>query len=372
MAGGSYVKQPNGRWRARVMIAGRTYSVTRRTKQAARLAVADLELEHADDAPVRRPSSETVEAVVGEWWPRHSRRLADSTRIDYRRVIDKFILPNLGDIRIGDLHQTDLNRLYDTMLADGIGPARIRRVHGVMSVICGHAVKADLIPTSPVAKADPPRVIEKPIDPPDAEQIRQLLEHAHKIRPGFAAFLRLAAVTGARRGELIALRIDDLAADTLIIARSVSVAAGDHGVGTSLVEKETKTRNIRRITIDTDTVTILAAQIAVLTERADACKTQLVDGHFLFSDAMDAGMPWRPDAVSRDFARCCKASKLTGIRLHDLRHAAATAMMAAGVDVVTGASRLGHSRRDTFLNRYSHAMPATDGHAAQVIADGLR
>jgi integrase len=56
---------------------------------------------------------------------------------------------------------------------------------------------------------------------------------------------------------------------------------------------------------------------------------------------------------------------LFALELYDLRHFAATQMMASGVDPVTGAARLGHKRRDTFLNRYSHAVPARDREAAE-------
>lgn len=352
--------------------------MTRPTKAAAAKAINDL-LAAADargefgPSDHRRGSADrlTVEAIIGEWWPRHQRRLAESTRLDYQRVLDNHIVPNLGEIRIGDLHQRDLVRLYDQLLAGGLSEARIRRVHMVLALVCKYAVRQDIISSSPGAKAEPPAVREKPIDPPDAVDVRRLLKVDGEIRPGFAAFVRLAAITGARRGELAALRVDDLAGAVVTIARSISIAEGEHGVGTNLIEKDTKTHAIRRVTIDHGTRSVLDDHLAALGHRADAAEIELVGRHFVFTDSLDGAKPWRPEIISRDFNRCVKAAGLDGVRLHDLRHAAATAMMAAGVDVVTGASRLGHKRRDTFLNRYSHAVSATDGHAADALAGHL-
>lgn len=366
MAGGSYTKRGDT-WRGRVMIAGTSYSVTAPTKRECQLKVAELEIKHAND---RVGDSAPVAAVVGEWWPRHQKRLAESTRIDYQRVIDNHVIPNLGDVPIGDLHQRDLNRLYDRLEADGLSTARVRRVHNVIGLVCRHAVKMDLIATSPAGKADPPSVKDTTIDPPSPDEIRRLLDVAASIRPGFGVFVRMSAMTGARRGELAALRISDVEffedEAVLTIARSISVATGDHGVGRNLIEKTTKTANVRRATIDPNTTAQLRQHLDMIRQRADSAETVVADDHFVFSDEPDSSLPWRPEIISRDFARCARNAAVE-CRLHDLRHFAATMLMAEGVDPVTGAARMGWARRDMFFNRYSHAQAAADRKAAEAM-----
>ncbi len=378
MSGGSIARLPSGKWRGRVMIHGRTHSITRATKRDVRLAIAELEVAAAGTAP---PSDLQFESIVNLWWPRHSRKLAESTRIDYRRVIDHHIIPALGDVAVSKLHQRDLNRLYDDLIGDGLSTSRVRRVHNVIRLVCRYAVNNDLIATSPADKAEPPAVREAVIDPPDPGDVRALFAAAARVDSGFGAFVRLAAVTGARRGELVALRVTDLEhveiddddgrtrrVLVLTIARAVSVAEGDHGVGVNLIEKATKTGHVRRVTLDHATRTILEDHLASLAHRAASHDTELAADHFVFTDALDGAAPWRPEIVSRVFRSTVTDAGLTGVRLHDLRHANATAMMATGVDVKTGSARGGWKRTDQFLNRYAHAMEASDGHAAQAIA----
>lgn len=93
----------------------------------------------------------------------------------------------------------------------------------------------------------------------------------------------------------------------------------------------------------------------------------LSPGAHLFTDTADGSRPWRPDSATQAFTRLRDRAGLRGVRLHDLRHAVATRLIRAGVDVRTVAGRLGHASAATTLRVYSHFVPAADREAADLL-----
>jgi integrase len=90
---------------------------------------------------------------------------------------------------------------------------------------------------------------------------------------------------------------------------------------------------------------------------------------FVFSRTIDGERPLDPANVTAAFRRVCERQRVTGVRLHDLRHAHATQLLAAGVPVRTVSGRLGHANAMTTLNVYAHALEESDERAAQVIGE---
>ncbi len=175
--------------------------------------------------------------------------------------------------------------------------------------------------------------------------------------------LLVGAVTGARRGELCALRWSDidLAHGSVLIHRALIDVGGRVG------EKDTKTHAARRLRLDLATVEALTAYRAATEVRSVALGTALAVDAFAFSHAADGSMPIRPDKVTGSFRRLADRLDLTHVRLHDLRHFAATRMLAAGVPVRTVSGRLGHADASTTLGVYAHFVDASDQDAAAVM-----
>lgn len=92
---------------------------------------------------------------------------------------------------------------------------------------------------------------------------------------------------------------------------------------------------------------------------------------FVFSSDDYRQKPWRPDVVTNRFLRLCRKAGVSGVRLHDLRHFAATNLGAAGTPIATISARLGHPDVATTLNVYSHTLPAADRAAASTLGDLL-
>jgi integrase len=164
------------------------------------------------------------------------------------------------------------------------------------------------------------------------------VEAAHEADPDFAVLLWLAATTGARRGELCALRWSsvDLEAAELVSSRNPIQRDGQ------LVEKDTKTHAARRIALSDDSVALLTEHQARCAQRSEACGLALPGDAYIFSFDAAGRQPMHPDSVTHRFSRLTRRLGLR-TRLHDLRHYAATQLIAGGVDVRTVSGRIGHA-----------------------------
>ncbi len=160
--------------------------------------------------------------------------------------------------QVAKLTPTDLDRFYRQLLEVGrsrgpYAPATIRRVHGIIRRALTQGVRWGWITHNPAIDASPPRVPMKELKPPDPDQVVQLFRLAQESDPELATFIMLAASSGARRGELLALRWSDIDLDR----GRLSIERGIVRVGDDLIEQGTKTHQSRRISLDAGTVSAL-------------------------------------------------------------------------------------------------------------------
>jgi integrase len=194
------------------------------------------------------------------------------------------------------------------------------------------------------------------------DDVQRVLDAATALDPMAAAVLRLAAVTGARRSELAALRWTDLVGSELVIDSSLTVVTQEvEGERRTIVRDDpTKGGEVRQLALDPETVALLEA----LRDQREAL------GPWMFGDSID---PPRPDRIGY-WWRC--AREAAGIdlswRLHDLRHWSATWAIGAGYDLATVAGRLGHSDASTTLRVYAHAQTNRDSDLAVRLGQALR
>jgi integrase len=210
----------------------------------------------------------------------------------------------------------------------------------------------------------PPRRRRPTIEPPSPDQTRRILAVASRVSRPFGLLVRLAAVLGARRGELCGLRWADIDLDT----RTMTIRTGIADVGGRLVESDTKSHKARTISFDADTAGRLRGHRRWAERKAVSHDTVLDERAFVLSEAADGTIPYRPDKATGTFRRVAKKASLPDARLHDLRHFAATQLIGAGSDVRTVAGRLGHGQPWTTLNTYAAFLPERDRTAADHLA----
>jgi len=183
--------------------------------------------------------------------------------------------------------------------------------------------------------------------------------------PEFAVFIRLSAAVGSRRGEVAALRWSavDFAGGDLVISKGLVQSRTG-----AVLEKDTKTHQARRVAVDAGTLAALRAWRQECERRAELCGIELRPDGYVFSAEPDGSIPWKPIRWTSAWRRLrAKVGIDESVRLHDLRHFAATRLLDAGVPVKTVSGRLGHSRPATTLNVYAHFVPATDRIAADAM-----
>jgi integrase len=293
-----------------------------------------------------------------------------TTIAGYRGVIDRYLLPTLGEVPLQQLTALDLDRLYGRLVEQGGRGGRplslrtIRYAHSVIGKALGDAERKGLVIRNVARLASPPT--SSAARPPEMKvwtpaELRAFLDQTTEHPHG--AMFRIAAMTGLRRGELCGLRWSDLDLDAARLQVRRSITA----VGRRLVEGDVKTARSRRVVdIDTDTVATLRSH------RAGQLQERLLVGpgwqarDLVFADP--AGSPWHPDTISQAFDRAVARSGLPRIRFHDLRHGHASHLLVAGINAKIVSERLGHASVAFTLDTYAHVIPGQQADAAAAVA----
>jgi integrase len=205
-----------------------------------------------------------------------------------------------------------------------------------------------------------------------AEDIRcavRVASEKYGPAPRMVSAIWVAYTTGAREGEIAALRWSDLDLDRgiLRIERAIGEANG------ATYEKETKTGDRRVLSIDATLIDLLRGLRADQEAFAQLVGVELVADPYIVSDEPQGLKPLAPSTIShrwRVVRNACQG--VSGVRFHDIRHTHVSELLAAGVDVRTVAGRVGHSSSRMTLDRYAHVLPAADQAAAAVIGGLLR
>jgi integrase len=317
------------------------------------------------------PGTETsVAALLWRWFEHASPDWSPRTVVHHRHVIDHYLEPRFGTIALDRLEAADIDSFYASLRRPGaasraaLAPATIRRIHGVLRSSLGQGVKWGWLATNPADRTTPPRVVPPDITPPALNDVRRALALIEGDDLDLLVYLRLAVVTGARRSQLLGVQWRDVDLANGVIVFRRGVVDGPDGV----TVKDTKTHRAYRVNVDDASVSVVAALRRGADARAREAGMLLTDSAFVFSGEVDGGRPWRPDYISHRWARLCRQADLPKMRLHDLRHFAATSLLAAGVPVNIVAGRLGHARAATTLNIYAHFTDSGDQSAASAIS----
>ena len=297
------------------------------------------------------------------WFTRGRTTWSPTTVRNLQSIVECHLKPGLGDVLVGDLTAVMVDVFYERLRTDGrndgkpLAVGTVRRVHSVLHAALAQAQRWSWVFDNVADQATPPRAEPAEMRPPTPADVARLLA-AVAGDPALQLYLTLAAMTGARRGQLLALRWSDvdLEGGSLSIQRSL-VEGPD---GPLLVP--TKTRRAYRVALDAASVELLERHRARI-----GGGEQRFEDQFVFSGDPDGERPWLPNFVTKRFIKVRRAAGLGHFRLHDLRHFMATQMLDAGVPVPIVSARLCHARASTTLNVYAHAVPGGDRQAAETL-----
>jgi integrase len=281
--------------------------------------------------------------------------------------IRNHITPKIGDVALQRLRPVDVDNLYSGWRAAGMGEATVRRMHAILHSALTQAVRWDLIVSNPTDRIEPPRPRKARREAPADSVLVAIIAAAGD---DMVCYLRLAAVTGARRGQMVALRWRDLDLDEGTVRFTTALARVKGGTA----EKGTKADVDYGLALDAKTLDILRAHRKRAVERALVAGGGLGVDAYVFSRAEtpDGSKPWHPDGANQRFNRIRdKVQGAEKITPHQLRHWMATSMFADGYDPVTVAGRGGWSSPAVPMSVYGHFRPARDQAAAESLAQRL-
>jgi integrase len=333
-------------------------------------------------------------------------RIRPRTWAGYEGTVRLHLVPQLGKTPLAKLTPGHVDALFQRLQQNGTSATRIRYARTVLRAALNRARKWQLVTQNVAELVDPPRHRRREIQPLTPEQARALIDSVSEHRLG--AIVSVATALGLRQGEALGLRWQDIDFDAgrLSVRQALERSGGDSAARRPLaVERrelrkriaETRKRSAERRELlrqlevnrkkwrelrsvirfvepksDRSRRTIRLPQIVVSALKAHR-KQQLEERMALGKAWHDSGLvfvspigtPLDPRNVTREFqAMLAAAPSVPRVRFHDLRHTAATLLLAQGVDPRTIMETLGHSLISLTLNMYSHVLPALQADAA--------
>jgi integrase len=272
-----------------------------------------------------------------------------STYKSYRDIVRLHLAPDLGHISVAKLAPVDIQRFLNAKLESGLSPRRVQYLHAVLRRALVTAERWGMASRNVAKLVDPPRVRRPEIRPLTPDQARQLIEAAADDR--LRALWITALGTGMRQGELLALRWDNVDLES----RRLEVKATLARVEGRLVRLEPKTERSRRTLALPEVVAaaLRAHRTRQRMERLVAGPRWVDSGHVF---ATTIGTPLEAAAVTRAFHAALLHAGLSRGRFHDLRHAAATFLLAQGFTLEDAKNLLGHSSIVLTSNTYGHVL----------------
>jgi len=170
----------------------------------------------------------------------------------------------------------------------------VRQIHAILSGALDTAVRWEWIPSNPASVAKRPKQQAPRPHPPTAREAARIVAAAWEEDLQWGLFVWLVLVTGARRGELLALRWSDINSDAGVIEvrRSYTQRRGKG------LEKDTKTHQIRRVGLDPDTLELLAEAWEAFGTAMARLGVKADPSAFIFSYQPDHSKPCNPDAIN--------------------------------------------------------------------------
>jgi integrase len=339
-------RDPEGRQRS----AG-TYSSRRAAERAA----------HREEARVRdgawhdhsRGQVTFAEYVETVWLP--SKQVETSTLAAYRSYLDKHFIPTFGRRPMGKILPSEVQRWVTTATGNGDGnglsAASVRKYHTMLHSVFERALRDRVVTFNPCAHTELPKVIKhkaRTLTPAEYNTILTSLPAQHRL------MVETAINTGLRWGELIALkpRHLDLIKHTLNVEETiVEVSIKNSPTGQRMLTKPyPKDNEARTMELPPDLVGQLAAWITTRHLGPDDLLFATRDGTPISRNTFRTRI-WRPAVASSgiDF----------DVRVHDLRHAHASWLLAGGSDLKSVMDRMGHAQITT-TQKYLHSLPDAD------------
>ncbi len=323
---------------------------------------------------------------IDKWFEERSKDLEVKTLYRYRGLLNGRVKMAMGHLKLDQIKPLHLLDFYRNLQENGIradgkegglSNKTIQHYHRVLSAVFSDAVRWGMIKENPCSRVSPPKPERKEMNCLDEKAIQMFMKCLSRENIKYRAIIELFLVTGCRRGEIAALQWGNIDLDKGIIHIK---QAAVYTPATGIVVKQPKTpSSIRKIKLPSTTTELLKIYRKYWIE--EKLKTgdlwQKEEREMLGNAWQDPewvfttwnGCIMHPDTYTDIFKKFIKKHNLPNIRLHDLRHTAATLLIHAGLNIRAVARRLGHANANVTLGIYAHALESADETAANVIEE---
>jgi integrase len=346
-----------------------TWSDKRARSEAARIAFQfEKDCKEGLVSKEKRTFSEYANYVIDF---KESTSVLKPTTIDsYRDLMFRIENANLGDMLLTDITAKDINLFYQDLSQNGLNKKTggklsaktIKEYHSFIHSVLQQAAKEGIVRFNVAAYATPPKVERKEAECYSPETISKILDAVESEEQHWKAITYVLVGTGARRGEVAALRWSDInyKDHTIRIRRNITRAKAG-----GLVVGSPKTGDERTVSVVEEVIHELKAW-----ELRQKSLFQTYDPEGFCFAFEDPDIPIDPDSITTFFHRFGVKHGLGNIHPHAFRHSQASILLQSG-DVVMASRRLGHSRTSTTLDIYGHMMPLTDKAAAEKVGEAF-
>lgn len=290
----------------------------------------------------------TLEGFLEEWLERSAENLAERTLDTYRYTCEKYIIPEIGRVKLDDIKPGQIEKMYGRWKKT-LQPSSVHRIHRVLRTALNRAVKWGYLPQSPMTRVDAPNGRIERRSTFSVQEALAVLDWLKERRPLPYLAVYLALYTGMRRAEISGLQWSDvdLKNGTVTIQRNRQRPGGVDIIGS------TKTVGSKRTIPVTEKVVAMLRNI-----RREQQQHTILRGESWSEDTFvvrhpDGTIP-DPNSFTHGLSFAVKALELPKVNFHDLRHTHATWLLESGVDLKVVSERLGHDSLSTTADIYAH------------------
>lgn len=332
-------------------------------------------LEHNIKGGMESISRKTFEEFSAEVMEIKRDSIKHRTYMRYIELLER-INAEIGYRKMKDITAYDLNSFYKKLSkpgqnkndpSKGLSPKTILEHHRLIDLIYEEAIRKDIVTVNVAKKADPPKVVTPEKESFTKKELLQILEALNKAPLKWQAITRLLIDTGARRGEIMALKWEnvDLENNTIHICLNLQYSK-DRGV---YLETPKTKKSIRTIAISPK-VSELLKQLKH-EQNLEMLKNRNTWKNLGFCFTKEDGTNMHPDSPTDWMKKFYKKNNLPHMNPHKFRHSMISLMLNEGIPVNVIAGRAGHSKTSTTLDIYAHVIPGADVEACSRYADML-
>lgn len=289
-------------------------------------------------------------------------QIEETTAYGYRGMIENYLKPQLGEIRLQKLTARDIQQYYTWLMGEKeLSPNMVIKHHNLLTNTLNAAERQEYITKNPMRAVSPPKKRQREAKFYTPEQLGTLLDKAVGTRLELPVYI--CAYLGLRRGELCGLRWSDIDLEH----QTITIENTRTQAGKKEIEKGTKTASSTRTLYLPDT---LCDMLKAAKENQQACratyKNAYDDNDYVI--VMEDGKPFRPNYLSELFGKFLADNDLPKIVLHELRHTFASLSNQAGIPAYNIGKALGHSTPATTQKIYTHLLDQTHTQAVEGVA----